>query len=173
MAALARAQEQLAATCSSSWQQLLYSFSSTSSSFAAVRAAVAAVAQLDALHALATVAGSTGYCRPEFAPSLEEGGEPQHLVLHDGKHPMLDLALDGRAVGNSIKLQWDGIRAAVVTGPNMGGKSVLIRQAALTVIMAQVGEPVSQTTKKTAIQSCVCIRCGLYAARLKLPAAIV
>eukprot|EP00775_Hariotina_reticulata_P004121 gene4121-4367_t len=104
-----------------------------------VKSAVAAVAQLDALHALATVAGSTGYCRPEIIPSQEEGGRPQQLVISDGKHPMLDLALDGRAVGNSIDLRWDGVRAAVVTGPNMGGKSVLIRQAALTVIMAQVG----------------------------------
>lgn len=42
---------------------------------------------------------------------------------------------------NDIELRADGVRAAVVTGPNMGGKSCLIRQAGLTAIMAQVGVP--------------------------------
>lgn len=64
--------------------------------------------------------------------------EPQQLDIQEGKHPQLDLALDGTAVANSLHLSWDGTRAAVITGPNMGGKSVLIRQAAVTVIMAQV-----------------------------------
>lgn len=52
---------------------------------------------------------------------------------------MLDLALDGAAVPNSLALRADSLRAAIITGPNMGGKSVLMRQAAITVIMAQVG----------------------------------
>ena len=43
------------------------------------------------------------------------------------------------AVPNDLELRGDGVRAAIITGPNMGGKSCLIRQAALTVIMAQVG----------------------------------
>lgn len=43
-------------------------------------------------------------------------GEPQQLCITDGKHPMLDLALDGAAVPNSLDLRWDGTRAAVITG---------------------------------------------------------
>jgi DNA mismatch repair protein MSH3 len=42
------------------------------------------------------------------------------------------------AVPNDLELRGDGVRAAIIMGPNMGGKSCLIRQAALTVIMAQV-----------------------------------
>jgi DNA mismatch repair protein MSH3 len=76
------------------------------------REAVAAVAQLDALQSLASLAASPGYCRPQFL----DDSEPQQLLLVDGKHPMLDLALDGAAVGNTLQLRWDGVRAAVVTG---------------------------------------------------------
>jgi hypothetical protein len=63
MAALARAQEQLQAACAAAWSQALRDF--TASHHAAFRAAVDAVAQLDALHALAVVASSPGYCRPQ------------------------------------------------------------------------------------------------------------
>jgi DNA mismatch repair protein MSH3 len=76
------------------------------------REAVAAVAQLDALQSLASLAASPGYCRPQFL----DDSQPQQLLLVDGKHPMLDLALDGAAVGNTLELKWDGVRAAVVTG---------------------------------------------------------
>jgi DNA mismatch repair protein MSH3 len=76
------------------------------------RQAVAAVAQLDALQSLASLAASPGYCRPQFL----DNSQPQQLLLVDGKHPMLDLALDGAAVGNTLELRWDGVRAAVVTG---------------------------------------------------------
>ena len=51
---------------------------------------------------------------------------------------MLDTLLGGQAVANDLELAWGGCRALVVTGPNMGGKSSLIRQAALLAIMAQV-----------------------------------
>lgn len=61
MAALARAQETRAATCSAAWTALLARFSRAH--YAACRQAVAAVAQLDALGALATLAASDGYCR--------------------------------------------------------------------------------------------------------------
>lgn len=76
------------------------------------REAVSALAELDALQALAEVASSPGYCRPVFLPD----DQPQQIVITDGKHPMLDLALDGAAVGNSLELRWDGVRAAVITG---------------------------------------------------------
>ena len=63
MAALAQAQEQLQAACGAAWTRLLHDF--TAAHHAAFRQAVVAVAQLDALHALAVVASSPGYCRPE------------------------------------------------------------------------------------------------------------
>jgi DNA mismatch repair ATPase MutS len=165
MAALARAQEQLQAACGAAWTQLLRDF--TAAHHAAFRAAVAAVAQLDALHGLAVVASSPGYCRPQVCGAADSaaavfllvgwvvgllspptltyartGGqhapchlsvcdhivpcgfllqfvnecEPQRLAICEGKHPMLDVVLDGAAVPNSLDLRWDGKRAAVITG---------------------------------------------------------
>lgn len=76
------------------------------------REAVAAVAQLDALQSLASLAASPGYTRPEFV----DDSEPQQLLIEQGKHPMLDLVLDGAAVGNTLELKWDAVRAAIITG---------------------------------------------------------
>lgn len=211
MSVLAQAQEQLQAACGAAWTRLLREF--TAAHHAAFRQAVAAVAQLDALQALAVVASSPGYCRPQvgccwlvltppqnerlhasdallqadsfacfscarkractpfvaskfwsrlletgavwrpplakllprigtgmgwgscqqdillllllplcgtsFASIYEqfvEEGEPQQLTITEGKHPMLDLALDGTAVANSLNLTWDVTRAAIITG---------------------------------------------------------
>jgi DNA mismatch repair protein MSH3 len=76
------------------------------------------------------------YVRPEF---VDDGEEPQ-LVIRGGRHPMLEASSpDTAVVPNDVLLRRDtGPRAAVVTGPNMGGKSCYIREAALIVIMAQV-----------------------------------
>lgn len=79
---------------------------------AACRAAVAALAHLDALCALAALAASPGYCRPAFA---DDGAAPR-LVVRRGRHPTLDLALQGGAVPNDVELRWDGTRGAIVTG---------------------------------------------------------
>jgi len=43
-------------------------------------------------------------------------GQPQQLVIKEGKHPMLDLMMDGSAVANDLELRWDGTRAAIITG---------------------------------------------------------
>ena len=77
------------------------------------------------------------YVRPEFAG---EGEEPQ-LVIREGRHPVLAAALgEATVVPNDTELRGRaGPRVAVVTGPNMGGKSCYIRQAALIAVMAQVG----------------------------------
>ena len=73
--------------------------------------------------------------RPEFAGEREE---PQ-LVIRGGRHPVLAAALsDAVVVPNDTELRGNaGPRVAIVTGPNMGGKSCYIRQAALIAIMAQ------------------------------------
>lgn len=74
--------------------------------------------------------------RPEFVGDDEEA----QLVIQGGRHPMLEASSpDTAVVPNDVRLLQDsGPRAAVVTGPNMGGKSCYIREAALIVIMAQV-----------------------------------
>ena len=64
--------------------------------------------------------------------------QPAKLRIKQGRHPVLDVALDSPVVPNDTDLSTKGPCALVITGPNMGGKSCYIRQAALIAIMAQV-----------------------------------
>jgi len=92
-----------------------------------------AIAVLDVLCALAETARLFRYCRPELNNSLR-------LVIKDGRHPVLDQNLvDEKFVPNDTELDGETIRMAIVTGPNMAGKSTYIRQVALIVLMAQIG----------------------------------
>ena len=92
-----------------------------------------AIAVLDVLCALAETARLFRYCRPEVSDSLR-------LVIRDGRHPVLDQNLvDEKFVPNDTELDGENIRMAIVTGPNMAGKSTYIRQVALIVLMAQIG----------------------------------
>jgi DNA mismatch repair protein MutS len=92
-----------------------------------------AIAVLDVLCALAETARLCRYCRPELNQSLR-------LVIKDGRHPVLDQNLvEERFVPNDTELDGENVRMAIVTGPNMAGKSTYIRQVALIVLMAQVG----------------------------------
>ena len=92
-----------------------------------------AIAVLDVLCALAETARLCRYCRPELNESLQ-------LVIKDGRHPVLDQNLiEEKFVPNDTELDGENIRMAIVTGPNMAGKSTYIRQVALIVLMAQIG----------------------------------
>ena len=66
------------------------------------------------------------------------GNEPPQLRLLGSRHPVLDVVSGGQMVPNDVELAGDGCRVQLITGPNMGGKSTVIRQAALIAIMAQV-----------------------------------
>ena len=72
--------------------------------------------------------------RPQFVDD-DQGAQ---LRIVQGRHPVLDVALDTPVVPNNTHLSARGPCALVITGPNMGGKSCYIRQAALIAIMAQV-----------------------------------
>jgi DNA mismatch repair protein MutS len=90
-----------------------------------------AVAKLDVLCAFAERARLSGWARPEVS-------EERELILAGARHPMLEARLGRECVPNDLSLP--GHRAmAVVTGPNMGGKSTFLRTAALLVVLAQVG----------------------------------
>ena len=92
-----------------------------------------AIAVLDVLCALAETARLFRYCRPELNDSLR-------LVIKDGRHPVLDQNLvDEKFVPNDTEVDGENVRMAIVTGPNMAGKSTYIRQVALIVLMAQIG----------------------------------
>lgn len=92
-----------------------------------------AIAILDAICSLAETARLFNYCRPVLNNSLR-------LAIKDGRHPVLDQnLLEEKFVPNDTTLDGETFRLAIVTGPNMAGKSTYIRQVALIVLMAQIG----------------------------------
>ena len=92
-----------------------------------------AVAALDVLTNFAALAARQNYCRPE----IDLSGE---LHITDGRHPVVEQVLkDALFVPNDTALDCGANRVAILTGPNMAGKSALLRQTALIVIMAQAG----------------------------------
>lgn len=101
-----------------------------------VQQTAAALAQLDVLAALAELARERNYCRPALV-------EEPILLIRDGRHPVLDiLEPEGTFVPNDTELGvglGEGKTMALVTGPNMAGKSTYIRQVALLVLLAQAG----------------------------------
>jgi len=99
---------------------------------ARLQSSAEALAALDVLASLATVAADGRYVRPRISQGRE-------LVIREGRHPVLERALDEPFVPNDLEMDGDQTRLLVITGPNMAGKSVYIRQAALIVLMAQMG----------------------------------
>src|SRR4029450_54799 len=98
-----------------------------------IQQTAAAIAVLDVICALAETARLFRYCRPQLNNTLR-------LVIKDGRHPVLDQNLvDEKFVPNDTSLDGETVRLAIVTGPNMAGKSTYIRQVALIVLMAQIG----------------------------------
>jgi DNA mismatch repair protein MutS len=98
-----------------------------------IQQTAAAVAVLDVICALAETARLFRYCRPRLDNTLR-------LVIKDGRHPVLDQNLvEEKFVPNDTSLDGETVRLAVVTGPNMAGKSTYIRQVALIGLMAQIG----------------------------------
>src|SRR5436190_205050 len=92
-----------------------------------------AIAVLDVICALAETARLFRYCRPTLSETLR-------LVIKDGRHPVLDQTLvEEKFVPNDTTLDGENLRLAIITGPNMAGKSTYIRQVALIVLMAQIG----------------------------------
>jgi DNA mismatch repair protein MutS len=100
-----------------------------------IRASADAVAKLDLETALAQVAAEERYVRPQFS----EAGE---MRIAGGRHPVIEklAAREGvRFIANDLSLDTNSKFIALITGPNMGGKSTYLRQAALISILAQMG----------------------------------
>ncbi|HEX5492078.1 MAG TPA: DNA mismatch repair protein MutS [Candidatus Udaeobacter sp.] len=113
-----------------------------------------AIAVVDVLCALAETARLFRYCRPELNESLR-------LVIKDGRHPVLDQSLvDEKFVPNDTELDGETVRMAIVTGPNMAGKSTYIRQVALIVLMAQMGSFVPAESAEVGLVDRIFTRVG-------------
>src|SRR3954462_1860002 len=97
-----------------------------------IQQTASAIAVLDAICGLAETARLFRYCRPRLNDGLK-------LSIKDGRHPVLDQTLiEEKFVPNDTTLDRD-TWLAIITGPNMAGKSTYIRQVALIVLMAQIG----------------------------------
>ena len=92
------------------------------------------VAQLDCLQCFAAVALANGYCRPK----LDDSGT---IDITEGRHPVIEtqLPLGEKYVSNNVHLDRETQQIIIITGPNMSGKSALLRQTALIVLLAQIG----------------------------------
>ncbi|MEG2782540.1 MAG: DNA mismatch repair protein MutS [Oscillospiraceae bacterium] len=113
-----------------------------------------AIAQLDVLCSLAKVAVSNNY----VCPNVENS---DMIDIKDGRHPVVELMLDGVPfVPNDTVLDCSDNVTAIITGPNMAGKSTYMRQVALIVIMAQIGSFVPASSATIGIVDSVFTRVG-------------
>ncbi len=119
-----------------------------------VRALAARLSRWDVAAGLAEVAHRFDYVRPEVNDSL-------CLEIEDGRHPVVErLAAAGRFVPNDVRLDAERERLWIVTGPNMAGKSTLLRQAALIAILAQMGSYVPARAARIGLIDRVLSRVG-------------
>jgi DNA mismatch repair protein MutS len=119
-----------------------------------IQASAQALAQLDVLTALAETARLYNYCRPEI-------GEEGVLQVREGRHPVLDQAVtEERFVPNDIDLDLTSQQLALITGPNMAGKSTFIRQAALLTLLAHTGSFIPATSARIDLVDRIFTRIG-------------
>jgi DNA mismatch repair protein MutS len=119
-----------------------------------LRELAGALADLDVHAALAELAHRHGYVRPALDDGLA-------LSLSECRHPIVEqLAEAGTFVPNDVRLDADGSRLMIITGPNMAGKSTTMRQVALCVVMAQMGAFVPATEARIGLVDRVFTRVG-------------
>lgn len=112
-----------------------------------------ALAELDVLCSLAQCSAERGYVRPQFVEESEIG-------IADGRHPVMEAVLRTHFVPNDLHLRTGEHRFILLTGPNMGGKSTYLRQAALLTIMAQIGAFVPAKSARFGIVDRIFTRIG-------------
>jgi DNA mismatch repair protein MutS len=123
---------------------------------ARIRQTAAAVAELDVTCALAQVAAENRYVRPSFTDSGE-------IRIVAGRHPVIEKLAEREAlrfIPNDLYFDTESQFIAVITGPNMGGKSTYLRQAAAIVILAQMGSFVPADSAALSIVDRVFTRIG-------------
>ncbi len=126
-----------------------------------IRQTALALAEVDVLSCLGHIAALRNYCRPKFEDDPKQAGD---LEIIDGRHPVIEQQeLSGgsdRFVPNDLFLNSSTHNIVVLTGPNMGGKSTYLRQAALIVILAQMGSFVPARSARLGIVDRVFTRIG-------------
>lgn len=118
------------------------------------------IGKLDATLAMAQIAQQPGWCFPEIDESFD-------LNLEGARHPVVDDALGGKFVANDIQMNPRDSRTLLITGPNMGGKSTLMRQVAQILILGQMGSPVPARSARFGVIHSLYTRIGAHDAIAK------
>ncbi len=119
-----------------------------------ISASASAVALLDVLASFSQAAFDNNYC----CPVLNSSGK---IHITDGRHPVVErIVTDNRFVPNDTELNMNSNRVAIITGPNMSGKSTYMRQTALIVLMAQMGSFVPAKSADISVTDSIFTRIG-------------
>jgi DNA mismatch repair protein MutS len=131
--------------------------SATAAEARRIRQTALALAEVDVLSGLAHVAALRNYCRPQFDDTAD-------IEIVGGRHPVIEqqemAGGNERFVPNDLYLNSTTHTVLVLTGPNMGGKSTYLRQAALVVILAQMGSFVPAASTRLGVVDRVFTRIG-------------
>lgn len=113
------------------------------------------IAQVDCLLSFALLARSANYCKPEIS-------EGHFLEIEEGRHPVIEQSLEHgeEYIANSLELNRDDQQILMITGPNMSGKSALLRQTALITLLAQMGSYVPAKAAKLGLVDKIFVRVG-------------
>ncbi len=119
-----------------------------------IKSTARCISEIDVICSLAEVADREAYAIPEMTIGDE-------IEITDGRHPVVEKMLDNNAfVPNDTLLDMEDNRLAIITGPNMAGKSTYMRQVALIVLMAQIGSFVPAKSAKIGIVDRIFTRVG-------------
>lgn len=113
----------------------------------------AVLAEIDCINAFARFVDRPGWSFPKIDQSLE-------LLITQGRHPLIDFPEKGTFVPNDLELSSSTQTSLLITGPNMGGKSTVMRQTALIIIMGQMGCPVPAQSAKWGLFTSIFTRIG-------------
>ncbi|MFC2096582.1 DNA mismatch repair protein MutS, partial [Bacteroidota bacterium] len=121
----------------------------------AIQLNAALIAKLDCLLSFAIVSKENKYIRPEI-------NDTDVIDIKDGRHPVIEkmLPIDESYIVNDVLLDQDQQQIIMITGPNMSGKSALLRQTALIVLLAQIGSFVPATAAKIGLVDKIFTRVG-------------
>lgn len=119
-----------------------------------IKSTAKSIAEVDVIGSLAETADRESYCMPEMVVEDE-------IEIVDGRHPVVERMMDRNSfVPNGTLLDMSENRLAIITGPNMAGKSTYMRQVALIVLMAQIGSFVPAKSAKIGIVDRIFTRVG-------------
>ncbi len=119
-----------------------------------IQSSASAASIIDALNGFTGMADEPGYIMPDINDGMK-------IEITDGRHPVMEKILPpGKFVPNDISLDGSGRRMAIITGPNMAGKSTYLRQVGLLILMAQLGAPIPAGSAKIGICDRIFTRVG-------------